>query len=362
RPLLRPIIAICNDLYASSLAKLRQHARIVRFNRPPDVRLVKRLRDICEIEGLKADSRALTTLVGATQGDMRGCLNTLQFIKGKNQDVTENIVRAATVGMKEAETSLNVILNDLFTPMSKRRVRELGLTEPQEAFYVGRLSRELDASGALDKIAYGCFEHYPNLHTHDSNFKRYEDALEWLTTYDSFSGTIRSEREYALMPYLSYTLVPFFPLFSERGGPRVERPKSDWENYVLTRTNEEIYNTIAKAGVSSSSRGSALSYRHLTMGSIAKLEFLPLLNRIIAPPLRPVNSQIVKPEEKALLKRLVDIMVALELRFILEKTEDGSLMYRLDPPIDVFITYDAKKAQDVSVSRYAIRKMIAAEV
>ncbi|KIJ35765.1 hypothetical protein M422DRAFT_261949, partial [Sphaerobolus stellatus SS14] len=41
RPLLRPIIAICNDLYASSLAKLRQHARIVRFNRPPDVRLVK---------------------------------------------------------------------------------------------------------------------------------------------------------------------------------------------------------------------------------------------------------------------------------------------------------------------------------
>lgn len=78
RPLLRPIIAICNDLYASSLSKLRQHARIIRFNRPPDVRLVKRLRDICEVEGLRSDSRALTALVGVAHGDIRGCLNTLQ--------------------------------------------------------------------------------------------------------------------------------------------------------------------------------------------------------------------------------------------------------------------------------------------
>lgn len=78
RPLLRPIICICNDLYASSLAKLRQIARIVRFNKTNDYRLVKRLLEICELEGLKAQSRALTTLVGLTQGDLRGCLNTLQ--------------------------------------------------------------------------------------------------------------------------------------------------------------------------------------------------------------------------------------------------------------------------------------------
>jgi DNA polymerase III delta prime subunit len=78
RPLLRPIICICNDLYASALAKLRPHARIVRFNRPADIAVVKRLRTICEEQSLRADSRALTTLVGVTRGDLRGCLNTLQ--------------------------------------------------------------------------------------------------------------------------------------------------------------------------------------------------------------------------------------------------------------------------------------------
>jgi chromosome transmission fidelity protein 18 len=31
------------------------------------------------------------------------------------------------------------------------------------------------------------------------------------------------------------------------------------------------------------------------------------------------------------MSRLVEIMVALELRFVQEKAEDGQLMYRLDP-------------------------------
>ena len=77
-PVLRPIVCICNDLYASSLAKLRPHARIVRMSRPNDIHLIKRLRPICDEEGMKVESRALSTLVGMAQGDMRGCLNTLQ--------------------------------------------------------------------------------------------------------------------------------------------------------------------------------------------------------------------------------------------------------------------------------------------
>lgn len=78
RPILRPIICICNDQNAASLTKLRAHALQIRFARPADIHTVKRLREVCEIEGLKADSRALTTLVGVARGDLRGCLNTLQ--------------------------------------------------------------------------------------------------------------------------------------------------------------------------------------------------------------------------------------------------------------------------------------------
>ena len=57
--------------------------------------------------------------------------------------------------MKETDASLLSILNDLFAPLPKRRARELGLTEVQEAKYTARLSRELESSGSLDKVVIG---------------------------------------------------------------------------------------------------------------------------------------------------------------------------------------------------------------
>ena len=47
--------------------------------------------------------------------------------------------------------------------------------------------------------------------------------------------------------------------------------------------------------------------------------------------LSQVNRQIIRPNEEAILARLVDVMVALELRFLRDKNEDGQLVYRLDP-------------------------------
>lgn len=78
-----------------------------------------------------------------------------KFVKSRNQDVTEPVIRAATAGMKEADTSVLSVLNDLFAPLPKRRARELGLTEAQEARYVARLSRDLESSGSMDKIVIG---------------------------------------------------------------------------------------------------------------------------------------------------------------------------------------------------------------
>ena len=44
-----------------------------------------------------------------------------------------------------------------------------------------------------------------------------------------------------------------------------------------------------------------------------------------------INTQIVRAEERAVLTRLVDIMISLDLHFLQERTEDGQLTYRLDP-------------------------------
>ena len=57
--------------------------------------------------------------------------------------------------MKEADMSQTTVLNDLFSPMSNKRAKDLGLGEEDLARYVNRLSREVEASGATDKIAVG---------------------------------------------------------------------------------------------------------------------------------------------------------------------------------------------------------------
>ncbi|KAF7311473.1 AAA domain-containing protein [Mycena kentingensis (nom. inval.)] len=360
RPILRPIICICNDQNAASLTKLRAASLQIRFTRPADIHTVKRLREVCAIEGLKADSRALTTLVGIARGDLRGCLNTLQFIKARNQEVTEPIIRRATVGMKESETSLMTVLNSLFTPMTRKRVLELGLNEKEEKRYVGRLSREVEACGREISVATGCFAHYTTLHQYDANLNRFEKAANWLVGFDTLSAAMYSDGEFALHPYIAYTLVPFYALFKDRNA-RVSHSQVDWEAITRTRANEEIYKSLARCLQTASTRYGG-DYRHLCSTPILQLEFAPYLNRIISPPLRPVNSQVIRPEEKALLARLVSIMSTLELQFFQERAEDGTLTYRLDPPIDVFVTYDGKRAPDIPVSRYAVRHLVAAEI
>ena len=47
------------------------------------------------------------------------------------------------------------MLNSLFAPIPRKRVKELALSEEEEKRYVGRLSADLEASGALDKVAVG---------------------------------------------------------------------------------------------------------------------------------------------------------------------------------------------------------------
>jgi chromosome transmission fidelity protein 18 len=39
--------------------------------------------------------------------------------------------------------------------MSKKRVKDMGLTEEQESRYANRLARDVEASGSPDKVALG---------------------------------------------------------------------------------------------------------------------------------------------------------------------------------------------------------------
>ena len=75
--------------------------------------------------------------------------------------------------------------------------------------------------------------------------------------------------------------------------------------------------------------------RHFRKSNFATELLSPFL-RILSPFLRPVNKQLIKPDEREVLKRLVDIMIQFQLTFVQEKTEDGQFLYRLEPYVTPF--------------------------
>ena len=57
--------------------------------------------------------------------------------------------------MKEGDTTIIAVMNDIFSPLSKKRVKDLGMTEDEESQFVGRLSRLIDSCGRDSSIAVG---------------------------------------------------------------------------------------------------------------------------------------------------------------------------------------------------------------
>ena len=171
-------------------------------------------------------------------------IRTEQFIKSRNEGVSEDLIRRATVGMKEADTTATAVLNEVFAPLSRKRIRELAMGDMEEARYVNRLSRAIEALNNFPNIAngmfsprhtshypisLGCFAHYTNCHRHEANMTRYEKVNEWLGTFDIFSSAMYADGDFALQAYLPYLLVSFHPLCRERAGTRVERDSTDWD-------------------------------------------------------------------------------------------------------------------------------------
>ena len=67
----RPIICVCNNQFAPALRPLRKIAQIHVFERTRQVKLVRRLKQVCKREGISTSERALKTMTDLLQRDVR---------------------------------------------------------------------------------------------------------------------------------------------------------------------------------------------------------------------------------------------------------------------------------------------------
>lgn len=208
--LLRPVIAICNDLYAPALEKLRQHAEIVSFRAPSERELRERLRTICKMENIDISNQQLQEIVLLTNQDIRSCLNLLQFGGGINNS---NDLRK-----KDSQISWFAVVNEIF-----RRRRD-----QKKSVQFKELSNIININTNYDKIINGCFQSYHDITYNDSGLSKPSLISDWLyfgdimgkTTYDSIGD---------LSYYSAQVALQFFNQFSDLANRETLMIKSDYE-------------------------------------------------------------------------------------------------------------------------------------
>ncbi|PAV74651.1 hypothetical protein WR25_25649 isoform B [Diploscapter pachys] len=105
----RPIIAICNSLFTTSLRELRPLCLVLNVNAMRRERLVERLQKIAQIENVNIDTFSLEKLVELTECDVRSSLNTLQLLANSNQGkriTAKQVEQAAESSVQNANKSL----------------------------------------------------------------------------------------------------------------------------------------------------------------------------------------------------------------------------------------------------------------
>lgn len=138
----RPIICICNDIYAPSLRPLRQVAFIVTFPPLDSGRLAERLQTIAYREKLNTDMTTLMALAERSGNDVRSCISVLQFFANSHKPLELIDIMRSNIGQKDRQKGLFDIWSSIFQiprmkenfdPVQTRAIgANLDLTIPQQ--------------------------------------------------------------------------------------------------------------------------------------------------------------------------------------------------------------------------------------
>ncbi|KAK9466045.1 P-loop containing nucleoside triphosphate hydrolase protein [Lipomyces arxii] len=316
---LRPIVAICNDPWVASLRNLRPLAEVVGYRRAPTSAVIARLKCICAAEQVDVDSQTLAKLVSAMDGDVRACVNAVQF----DTDL---------VSTKDVGTSTSSVVN---------RVFDAKYTLPE-------VIESIEQNAEFDKIMDGCFAAYPEMTYVDNMLGRPVEASDWLYFHEKLSRS-------GLAQYQAYPPGAFHSLFSSNHNPKTYAvSRSEYEMRESQRATKDMANQVVSLGPVS-------TYRQFRTLSLVALELAPFLLQIINPNLSPVNS-VVRAHERDLLAHAVDVMLDLKLRYVQYRAENGVYVFKLEPTVEQIALFATQDRDRAAVGKYLVRHLISQEL
>ncbi|GLT97836.1 hypothetical protein SLE2022_153820 [Rubroshorea leprosula] len=361
----RPVICICNDLYAPALRPLRQVAKVHIFVQPTVSRVVSRLKYICNKEGMKTSSIALTALAEYTDCDIRSCLNTLQFLNKKKEALNVMEISSQVVGRKDISRSAFDIWKEIF---QKRKVKQ----EKKSYINCGSSSGEFDFlhslitnCGGYDIILDGVHENFLQLRYHDPVMQKTVKCLNYLGVSDLMHQYIMRTQQMPLLVYQPSLAISLHRLLAQVQKPNIEWPKSYQRYRTISMEKMDILRAWHQKIAPHISR-------HLSTELFVEDLISPLLHILSPTTLRPVALHLLSEKEKNDLAQLVNVMVSYSITYKSIKSDplpsNLSNELALDvsalsfhPPINDFIHFKDHRS-DHHVLSLAMKQVLLHEV
>ncbi|KAL3311566.1 Chromosome transmission fidelity protein 18 [Cichlidogyrus casuarinus] len=373
----RPIICICNDLYAKALKPLRAPNVPCLMLKMPIIEqstLLARLNRITELEGFgQMDRGVLAALIDFCDRDLRACINALQFLlrnkKGGDpltlQDLQSSI---NSLGFfKDNRSSLLQALKSIFTiPLSSQKMTHSQNVKSR----LLQVQHVCESSGDQQTVASGIFENYLNARLRDSSFSIATEAADWLCFQDLIWKKIHTNQRYDLQKYSAQIPLWFnMSMATHQGITKTVRGQTKTGRTWTNQASNILWPVSDKNCAQELSKNNSildlLMANQWSVTDCAKTDLRLLQKRTFALDaaphlikyleksnslLRPVNLQLYTKDEKELLYALVDKFLILGLQWKPDHSSidvSNCINFELDPPLDKIVRMDfPKKSKD----------------
>ncbi|XP_035915325.1 chromosome transmission fidelity protein 18 homolog [Anopheles stephensi] len=357
----RPIICICNDMYAPALRQLRQVAYVVNFPPTECARLAERLLVIAKKEQITTDLTSMLALAEKTGNDVRACLSMLQFFACMKKPIRLTDVLKCNVGQKDRHKGLFSIWSSIFQITRPKKtitfdpnatVQEMvTLTDMSAATRMSNVLQVVTMAGDYERLMQGVYENYLHQKMPDADMCGVAEATEWFSFNDRLQRTLNQLQNYAIYPYLAYAFVMWHYLFATLAWPKINFPSKGYEHSQKLASTKLILTGLRK-GLSAHLKG-------IGEGAAVLIDTIPMLKRVINPSLRSVSLQLLSQKEKSDLTHTVEVMADFGLNYIQLKTPEGTYQYQLNPDLDQLCSFSGTAGQS---STYFGKQIVAREV
>lgn len=314
----RPIICICNDIYARSLTLLRKEALVYNLRKTDEKKMLDKLYSISQTEHLPLDKATIKNICELTKYDIRASLNCLQFISynkhNKNLLSSLSLSKLSFLGNKDINENLFNVWNKIFFTSRSMPYNET------KALY--------NSNGEHNRIVEGLFSNYLKIPNKDSleDVEKRAELTELFSYEDKLLKQSYSRAYFGNSSFMcmSGNFIANKYSMSKFDKNVIEYPTMFYDIKNSLRINTEIISNLKS--------GTLISSKTLIT------QLIPYLYQLLQPEFREINRDLMNKNEQLRLSTTAHLMIKYGIVF---KQVEEKL--RFEPDITRCLNYEKRK-------------------